>query len=213
MLAAFHLPLTATTLLTMSQFPVTAAALERGASPTLMLASWQIAVSLMFLMRTIVFALPEVVITLARDVASARKLRDFCVRVGAFATCVLLLLAVSGADVAFFRTVLGAKPEEASLAHLAFYLGALTPFIGAAQSYVRGMLTQRHLTAARLWAIVVGMGSLAAMLALGLWLGWLGVVNASVALTVSMVLELATLAWFWRRRPGSVVLSDQSKGP
>lgn len=210
-LAKFHLPLTATTMVMMASFPITAAALDRTSNPIPMLASWQVATSLMFLMRTIVFALPEVVITLAKDSVSAQTLRDFCFKVGMFASLVLLFLGSFNLDTLFFIHVLGAERKIAESAHIGFLAGALTPFIGALQSYVRGMLTAHHLTAARLWSILVNVAVLVAMLWFGLWRDWLGVVNAAVAMTVAMIVELATLVWFWKRaKPGLPSIHEQA---
>jgi len=198
-LAAFHFPLTATTMVMMLQFPVIAAALGRSPDKVLSLASWQVAVALLFLLRTVVFALPEAVIALYHDEATARVLRGFCAWVGAAMSALLFALALSGIDQAFFRSVLRADAAVSSMAHVAVLVGAATPFLGAVQSYLRGMLTAHHQTAARLWSILAGMSSLIAMLMAGLAAGWMGVVNASVAMTVSMTVELVVLAAFWAR--------------
>jgi progressive ankylosis protein len=198
-LAKFHLPLTATTMVMLMGGPVVSAALARTPDAVLSLAAWQVGATLLFLMRTIVFALPEVVITLYRDAATARTLSRFCAGVGLGASAVVLLLSLTGADTAFFLGVLKTKPEVATVAHVAFLAGCLTPFVGALQSYVRGMLTAHHLTASRLLAVLVSMAVLIAGLWIGIELKGTGVVVAGVALTVALFAELGILAWFWRR--------------
>ena len=63
-LLAFHLPLTATTMVTMAGFPLIAFALNQTRDSVLSLAAWNVAMALLFMMRAITFALTEVVITL-----------------------------------------------------------------------------------------------------------------------------------------------------
>jgi progressive ankylosis protein len=198
-LFSFHMPLTMTTMVMLMGGPVVSAALARTPDSVLALASWQVAITLMFMMRTVVFALPEVVITLYRDAETARKLRAFCFRVGVVTSGILLTLALSGLDQVFFRDVLQAREETVRMAHLGFFAGALMPFIGAMQSYVRGMLTAHHLTAARLFAVLVSMACLFLALAIGLRLQITGVVMAALAITFALAAELAALVWVWRR--------------
>jgi hypothetical protein len=198
-LAKFHLPLTATTMVMLMGGPVVSAALSRTPDAVLSLAGWQVGATLLFLMRTVVFALPEAVITLYRDAATARTLSRFCAGVGAAASGVVLLLAATQADTAFFLRVLQAEPDVAQVAHIAFLAGCLTPFVGALQSYVRGMLTAHHLTASRLLAVLASMAVLIAGLWAGLQLSIPGVVVAGLALTVALLAELGILTWFWRR--------------
>jgi progressive ankylosis protein len=198
-LIGFHLPLTLTTMVMMLGFPTVLRALHASPDPVLADASWQVCISLLFLLRTITFALPEVVITLYRDRQTASALLRFCLGVGLVTSGTLLLLATTRLDVLFFERVLLAKPEVAEMAHIAFMAGALMPFIGSLQSYVRGMLTAHHLTAARLFAVSVAITVLGLMLYIGVRSEWKGVITAAVAITASMSAELLVLAWSWRR--------------
>lgn len=212
-LVRFHTPLTITTLLLLSAIPIVSAALARAPDAVLAMAGWQVSLTLMWLLRTVVFALPEVVITLYRDRESARVLRAFCVKVGAVCSAVLILVAVSGLDRWFFTRVLDAQPSVAEVAHIALLGGALLPFIGALQSYVRGMLTAHHLTASRLAAVGVGLVTLVGSLVVGVALGLSGVVNAAIAMTVSLAAELWVLVVAWRRAPGRHVLAASNEPP
>jgi hypothetical protein len=193
-LVAFHAPLTATTTVMMLGSPLVAWALAKSANPKTVLAAWQVSSTLAWLCRTVVFALPEVVITLYRDEQSAEKLRRFCLGVGLFTSGVLVLLAAFRLDVLFFTQVLEARPNVAEVAHAAFFAVALLPLIGAVQSYVRGMLTAHHLTVARFGAVMVAMAALGIFLFLTVALGIAGVVSASMALTGAMLAEFYFLA-------------------
>lgn len=199
-LVKFHAPLTGTTMVMLIGGPLVSAALSRATNPVDVLAGWQVAMVVTFLHRTIVFALPEVVITLAKDGQSVAALRKFCVTVGCFASGSMVLMAATGGDAAFFRGPLHAEAGPAHQAHLAYLAAIGLPIVGAIQSYLRGMLTKEHLTTARLVAILIGIGTLVAGLGLIVTLKMVNVVTASIALQVAMLIELGTLAWFWKHR-------------
>lgn len=198
-LLKFHFPLTATTAVMMLGSPVVAAALARAPNAVLAMAGWQVAQSLIWLHRTIVFALPEVVITLYKNKESAYKLKRFCIGVGLATSGALFLTGITRLDVAVFERVLHATPETTGIAHIAFLAASATPFLGALQSYVRGMLTAHHLTVARFTAVLVSMGCLAALLALTVVFNIAGVLSAAIALTITLAAELLVLVYAWRR--------------
>ncbi|MEA2554003.1 MAG: hypothetical protein QOJ65_2179 [Fimbriimonadaceae bacterium] len=198
-LTAFHWPLTLTTMVVLIGGPVVSAFLSKAPDPVLALASWQVAFSLLWLFRTVTFALPEVVITLYKDEASARKLRDFCMRVGLVASGIAMTAALLKLDVWFFTNVYHSTPRTAEMAHLAFLAASPLGLINAMQSYVRGMLTAHHLNVARFTAVAIGMATMVASLALGLLTPWRGVLSGAVAMNVALVAELAVLVWSWRR--------------
>ncbi len=199
-LIRFHAPLTGTTMVMLIGGPLVSAALGRAPNPVDVLAGWQLSMVLTFLHRTIVFALPEVVITLAKDEQSVAALRRFCLTVGCFASGSMIVLAATGGDVAFFAGPMHGEPAPAHQAHLAYLAAIGLPIVGAIQSYLRGMLTREHLTTARLAAILIGIGTLVAGLGTIVTLRVVNVISASVVLQVALLVELATLAWFWKKR-------------
>lgn len=201
-LLAFHAPLTMTTLVTLIGLPTISAFLSKTPTPVLTLAAWQVAGSLMWLFRTITFALPEVVITLYKDEQTARKLRDFCVLVGAGCTVAVLVIGGLRLDVWFFENVYGHTSQISEIAHLAFLASAPLAVIGSAQSYVRGMLTAHHLNVARFAAILVSMSTLVLGLTVGLHTPWSGVLSASAAMIVALLAEQSVLVWAWRHKVG-----------
>lgn len=200
-LIAFHGPLTITTLVLLSANPIVSAALARAPDAILAMAGYQVSLTLLWMLRTVVFALPEVVITLYRDAESALVLKRFCVTVGAICSGLLLFVCLTGLDRWFFVKVLATDEATAGTAHIALLASALLPLIGALQSYVRGLLTVHHLTVARLSAVAVGLATLGAALVFGVWASWPGVVSAAFAVTVSLAAELWILVQAWRRRP------------
>jgi len=200
-LIAFHAPLTATTLVLLSASPIVSAALARAPDAILAMAGFQVSLTLLWMLRTIVFALPEVVITLYRDAESARVLRRFCIVIGAWCTVAMLVVTLSGFDRWFFIHVLATDEPTAATAHVALLASALLPLIGALQSYVRGVLTVHHMTVARLSAVAVGLVTLGLALWIGVTAEWPGVISSAIAVTVSLAAELWVLVEAWRRRP------------
>jgi hypothetical protein len=61
------------------------------------------------------------------------------------------------------------------------------------------MLTAHHLTLARFGAVLVSLGCAAFFLWLTVVVGIAGVVSAAIALTISLIAELAFLIYAWRR--------------
>ena len=199
-LLRFHLPLTATTIVTILSQPLVSTALARSPESTLALASFQVASSIIWLHRTIVFALPEVVITLYKEGDAARVLKKFCWVIGIGASLTMALTAVTKLDSWIFRNVLGVQNEQMiQMAHLCLALSCLLPLFGALQSYLRGVLAVYHLTVSRLTAIFVALFFMVATLMVGVSAQWSGVVTASLALTAAQAAELFVLAAAWRR--------------
>jgi hypothetical protein len=198
-LVNFHAPLTATTTVMMLGSPLVGWALAKAPGSIGQIAGWQVASTLIWLCRTIVFALPEVVITLYRDEQSSAKLRQFCLSVGIFTSAALLLFAALRIDMLFFTRVLHASEDVARIAHAAFIASAALPLVGAMQSYVRGMLTALHLTVARFSAVIIAIAALALFLYLTIVGGYAGVISASIATTAALIAELIALATSFRR--------------
>lgn len=208
-LAAFHTPLTLTTMVMLVGSPLIGAFLFRTASPVLATAGWQVATTLLFLLRTVLFALPEVVIALYDRPDGPRVLRSFCMCAGAIASAVLLLFSFTGLDSVFFERVLGADPASSRFAHLCVLLCALTPLINAAQSYFRGELTKWRQTRVRLWAVLIGMSVLVASLLTCLSLG----VRAEWMIATSLTLSMASEAVFLRLRAAAVAALTPPPAP
>lgn len=189
-LCRFHFPLTATTMVNFLGMSVVSAALARAASPVLTLAAYQVASSFLWAIRSSAYALPEIVITLARDEASAARLRRFSVSVGAWGSAIVAALYVTGGAYWYFHRALGSTEAVSRIACIAFIFGVLLPVIACLQGYYRGMLTALHRTSARLIAMGVYMTALAASLVLLIGWGVDGARASGIAGTVALALEL-----------------------
>lgn len=201
-LVRFHTPMTAATIVMIAGMPLIAWGLARTPDSVGIMASWQVAITVMFLFRTVTFALPEAVIALYKDEQSRRALMKFCMRVGAACSALATLTWLTGLDTFFFVRVLGADPEIVSRASFAFILTAMLPLLNAMAAQLRGVLTAHHLTSARLVAIMVAVAGLFGVLLIGLRSAWDGIFMAAAAATASQVAELIVLYVFWNsRRP------------
>lgn len=199
-LAGFHIPLTASTVLMMSTNPMIVAALSRTSDPVALPAGWAVGMSVLWLFRTVTYALPEAVIALYQGEPPRRSpLLKFCLVAGLYASGALVLMVATPLDTWFMSQILGAEAHTAVLAGAILVYTALLPMSNAVMSFYRAMLTSHHLTSARLTAIFVAVATLAATLALGLAWGWPGALLPGLGLTLGHTAELAVLAWHWRR--------------
>jgi len=197
----FHVPLALATIVMFTSSPIVSAAIASLSDPVGNLAAWQVASSMVFMFRTIVFALPEVVIALVHDQASREQLKTFCLRVGSGTLGLLMVFALTGLDRWGFSRLLGASPEIVRNAHLAVLCSLVLPGVNADISFVRGMLAVLRLTMARLWAVGASVGTLALALLIGVWLKLPGVAVAGLSLICSALAEWTVLTIALRRAP------------
>ncbi len=199
----FHAPLTVSTFITILSMPLVTFILAKSPDPVLTLAAWPVGYALMWILRTTTFALPETVVSLAKDRQSVDALRKFCVTVGVVLSIGGALMHFTGVDRQFFHHVLDAEPELWDMAGLAMLLTIAMPFLNALMSYVRGLLTSLHITKARLVAIAWGLSVMCLLLAAGVMLQWTGIVTAAVGLTFGQLAELIILYRRWVRAKAS----------
>lgn len=199
-LAKFHLPLTASTMVMMSSPVLVTRALAQSANQELTLSGWQTAGSLVWIFRSMTFALPESVISLYSPGAADRLLKKFCLVMGAGLTALMLGFHVSGMDGFWFARFYGADAPTVAVGRLAFLGLSLAPLLGGVMSYYRGVLTAHHVTVARLTAITASLVCLFGGLEAGLAFGWPGVLVGAFGMTVAQVAENGALAFSWWRR-------------
>jgi progressive ankylosis protein len=193
----FHLPLTASTLMMLTTPIFLTRALNEGDQPVIAMAAWQIASTVVWLFRAMTFALPEAVISLYQ-VGREKLLFRFCSQVGIGLTSIMLLCHFTGFDKFIFTQVYRAEPLVAERAAIAFLWTAFVPALNSWMAYYRGLLTSHHITSARMIAIGVAIVGLLIALTAGLQLNPLSVILAAAALTIAHVVELLTLAIYWK---------------
>ncbi|MCH8275383.1 MAG: hypothetical protein IH851_11395 [Armatimonadetes bacterium] len=200
-LCRFHLPLTLTMMLFFVGPPVIRAAISRGQDPdpTATLAAWEAVTLILFFHRAPALALPEAIIALQKNAATARALFRFSIGVGLAATASLLAVTLTPLGGVLLTGALGVPAHVTEVAVFGLVATLLVPMLSAAQSYYKGLLTAQRLTLVLTWAMVLHMGCLVGFLAAGRALGWPGVINAAVSITAALTIELAYLRTAWTR--------------
>jgi hypothetical protein len=198
-LAAFHLPLTVTTMMQLGSNLLITQAMAQTIDRVTSWPAYQVALTLMWLQRAVLYALPEIVITLYGRPGAERLLWRFAATVSASMSGLMILLAATGLDRAFFISVLGKSPAIAEASHQVFMLSSLIPLIIGAQCYVRGVLTALHETKPRMRAVFFGLITMAFIMWLGIQQQWPGAWIGAAAPTAGAFVELVILADAMRR--------------
>lgn len=192
-LAKFHLPLTVTTMMQLgSNFMITQA-LAQSFDHESSWPAFQVALALMWLQRAVLYALPEIVITLYSRPGAAKTLWRFAATISMAMSGLMLAMALTGLDKAFFIHVLDKSPAIAAKAHEVFFLSVLIPLIIGAQCYVRGVLTALHTTMPRMLAVFLGLATMYGTMRYGLSHQWSGALIASAGMTLGGFVELVIL--------------------
>jgi hypothetical protein len=203
----FHLPLAATSLLTLVVQPVTAAALARLAHPTETLATWPVIFSAMMVLRGWGMAIQETTIAQAADQRAHRPLRDFTLIVAAITSLSAALLAFTPALDLYLRAVISLDPQLWSYVRSGLQVLLLLPGLTALTSWLRGLLVAAGTTSSVYRGMGVNLATNGALLMLGVALQLSGILVAAVALIVASIAEYLYL----QRRYHTVAEERQSR--
>jgi len=142
----FYFPLLLTPLITLLALPLTSAAVSRMPRALESLAAWPAFSGLVFVMRSVAFALNEVVVAMLERPGAGPALARFTGGVALGATGVLALLAFSPLGRLWFGTVAGLPPPLLLLATTGLFLVLPAPALAAGQSLHQGTLIHAHAT-------------------------------------------------------------------
>lgn len=199
-LLRFHLPLSITSMIAILGKPVIQTALSYGKNPAALISAYEMGWILMFPMRALGFALPEVVIRLQEEENSHRFLLRFCVSVGALASLALLLLVVTPLGEWYLQGVLSLPADNAHMARTWAMVASPLPFLTCSQAWLRGMLTATRRTYALGISMGVYLASLVVFLFASVAVGWMDMTTPAVGVTVATLIETAVLYRFWALR-------------
>jgi hypothetical protein len=185
----FHLPLAATSLLTLLVQPVTAAALARLAQPTATLATWPVIFSAMMVLRGWGMALQETAIAQAADQRAQQPLRDFTRIVAAATSLAALLLAFTPALDLYLRAVISLDPQLWSYVRSGLQILLLLPGLTALTSWLRGLLVAAGTTSNVYRGMGVNLVVNGTLLLLGVALQLPGILVAAISLIVASAAE------------------------
>jgi hypothetical protein len=197
----FYIPLACTPLITIVIQPIGSWAMSQMANPLMSLAAWPAVYGLVFLTRTAGYAFNEVVVALAGRPSGLPALRRCGFAIGAVATLVLLVLAITPLGELWFGTVTGLSPELTALASSSLLVAILMPGYAVAQNYHQGVLVHEHRTRPITEAVVLYL----VICAVGLVLGVEFLPNVpgiQVALGAFTIAGLCQTAWLLLSRNG-----------
>ncbi len=190
----FHMPLAATTLLTLLAPPLTAAALARLSMRHETLAAWPVVSMLLLVLRGPGLALQEITISQSRRPEARHALRRFTTLVGLISTAVTLLLALTPLLDRYMDVVLHLPPELRTFVRVGMALGSPLPLITALGSWARGTLVASRRTSAVYRGMGVNLVTHGAVLMGGIAFRLPGMAVASLAFLLSASLEYLYLA-------------------
>ena len=196
----FHVPLAATSLLTLLAQPLTATALARLPMPTETLATWPVVFSLMMVLRGWGLSLQETTIAQAADPRALQPLRDFTFIVAAATSGAAALLAFTPLLDEYLRTVISLDPRLWSYVRTGMLLLLLLPGLTALVSTLRGLLVAAGTTHNVYRGMGLNLAVNGTLLVSGVALQLPGIVVAAVAVLAATVVEYLYL----QRRYGAV---------
>ncbi len=186
----YHLPLAATSLLTLMAQPVIGAGLARMPHPEQNLAAWPIVWSIIWIFRSPAYALPEAVIALVSARRPKDLIRRFCWAVGFCSLGALVVFILTPLVKVYLRYVAW-LPESLSRDVLpGLVLGLGLPLINAAHSWFRGLLMESRQTRVIYWGMGLNLVITGAIIGVGVMLQASGTAIGSIALTIAFLAEV-----------------------
>ncbi len=143
---AFYVPLMLTPLIAFLAMPLSSAAISRMPRALDSLAVWPALTGLVFTLRSVGFALNEVVVSMLERPGALPALRRFAFTLGAGTSGALLVLALTPLGRLWFGHVAGLPPALVALATIGLLFSIPMPGLSAIQSLFQGALVHAHRT-------------------------------------------------------------------
>lgn len=190
---AFHAPLAMTSLLTLLVRPMIERGLAGTADAENALAAWPVVFSIILMMRAGGMAWQEVVIALSKGPDQTHALRQFTLIMGGSLSATMVVLAFTPLIDIYIGSILSVPTDIRPLVVEGTRTACLLPVLTTLQNYLRAMLMRTDTTAPIYQAMAAGLVVTAATIWLGLHIGLSGLMTASFALTVGMMVEMGLL--------------------
>ncbi|MDF1662307.1 MAG: hypothetical protein P1V97_11075 [Planctomycetota bacterium] len=197
--ARFHLPLAATSIMSLLAQPLITAGLARMDQPERSLAAWPVIFSMLLIFRSPAFAIPELVIAKTKALANDAVIRRFCFSIAFLSSGIMALLLIFPGMEWLLLNATGLKPELTELALVGLLACVTMPFFQTIKNWQRGILMTRKETGHIYWGMAMNLGLIVVLVALGVWQGWSGVTTGGAALAAATALESAYLYLGTRR--------------
>jgi hypothetical protein len=193
----FYVPLLLTPLIGFLAMPLTSAAMSRMPRALESLAVWPVLTGLVFTLRSVGFALNEVVISMLERPGALPALRRFAFMLAAVTSGLLFVLAMTPLGRLWLGGVAGLEPGLVQLAAAGLALAVFVPGATAIQSLYQGMLVHAHRTRGITESVAMLLAGTGLALAAG------GLLTRAPALYVGMsafVLGITAQTLWLRRR-------------
>ena len=194
---AFYTPLALTSLLALTMFPIGSAAMGRLPRTLESLAAWPVLNGLTFTLRSLGFAFNEVVVSVIDRPGGYLAVRRFAFRLASVVSGLLLLIAATPLSRLWFSGVSGLADPLARLAGRALWIAIPLPALSVLQSWLTGILVNRHRTRGVSEAVAVALGSAVTLLAIAVaWVQTPGLVTVVAAFVLGNGVQVL---WLLRR--------------
>jgi hypothetical protein len=197
----FYLPLAVTPLFTMLANPVMSASISRMPRAIDSLAVWPVLNGLIFTLRSVGFALNEVVVVSLDRPGARAALRRFALILSGVVTVGLLVVAASPIGRFWFAGVSALPAGLTTLAEQAIWVALLLPAFAVVQSLFQGNLVHEHRTGAVTESMALYLAVTSLALVAGVKLGTLAGIHFALGATV--LGNAAQTLWLWVRSRGT----------
>jgi len=209
----FHVPLAATSVITLLIRPIIERGLADMPDATQALAAWPIVFSIMLVMRSGGMAFQEVVISMNQSEQHHTILRGFTIRLGLGLSIFMVLFAFSPL-ITFYNNVILDVPENLrDLVLLGTQSAIALPLLTTLQSYIRALLMLTERTAVIYQAMIVGFIVTTVVVWSSISFGIHGILAASIGLTIGQIIELGLLFMAYQRQDEAISKYWQSIAP
>ena len=209
----FHVPLAATSVITLLIRPVIERALAGMPDATQSLAAWPIIFSILLVVRSGALAYQEVVISLNQSPHHHHILRGFTLRLSLGLSAFMLIFAFTPL-INFYNDVILAVPDNLrELVLVGTQVGIAIPLFTTWQSYFRALLMLTEETSVIYKAMIVGFIVTTVFLWLAISFGVHGIIAATLGLTFGQLVELLLLYFAYQKQSQSMDHHWQTLAP
>ena len=194
---SFYVPLALTSVVSLLMQPLGSAAISRMPEALPSLAVWPVVGGLLFMFRSLGFALNEVVVALLDRPGAYAALRRFAMLLTASITAVVALIAFTPLSRLWFGIVSGLDEELMRLATVGFASALLWPGLDVLRNLLQGVIVHGRRTRAVTESMVVFLAVSGALLGLGT--SWRALPALPYAMAAFVLGTAAQVGWLWWR--------------
>jgi hypothetical protein len=191
----FHLPLAATSFLTLLIQPLVAFSLARSANPTVSLAAWPVVFQFTLVSRAAAFALPEVIIALYSGKQSFRALGRFTLTLVVGSTVFMIVVVLTPLINYYLFVVQDLTVIVAEIVQSGMVLLLPLPALATLISWIRGLMINVGNTRPVNNGMIINLVVTAVVLYIGVSQQWPGIKSAAMALVLAAAAEFLFLRW------------------